>query len=216
MPVAIPSIQVTANDGYNSIAFTNSDTPSYNRLQRNGVTLCRTIGVDDVFDDYTVAANVLYSYVGSAIDSGGQESAPSTTETSTVTVDLAYLFEVTKGATSNKTGTMLQLFNFEGQNEERQREGVIQINHGLTKPVIKVDEIGARRVECPIYIPDSEKATVVPALRTMLKSNALFCFRDPQGLVIFGTFPTQELKFDLNITGTLILVESSYSEEVPA
>lgn len=214
MPIATPALTVNIADDHISVTFANSDTPTFNFLKRNSVYISKTIASDGAFLDYQTRSGEQVFYVGSAFD-GTQESAPTSPQTGTVTLDLATIHKVRKSATSNISGAGIELFNQEGQQQTRTRESEILQLAAQEQPRIKTSELVGRYVECPIYILRADWGAMIPALEAMIWSDDLFCFRDQFGELMFCTFPDQEAKFtQFKYNITLRLIESAYSEAV--
>lgn len=223
MPVGTPIITPFADTAAGNIAvsFDNSGTTNLNYLKRDGIFIGKTIPDDSpdpdlaVFFDYQTASGQQVSYVGIGFG-GGQESFPTAPITATLTLSSAWLHQVAKGTNGNigNDFVALELFNLEGQTQKISREGNVLRLAATEKPRIRTASQTQRIIECPILIPYSDRATVMPVLEQVLWSNSLFCFRDPIGHLIFCTIPSQETHTDINVEMTLILVESDYNEAI--
>jgi hypothetical protein len=222
MPIFTPVITVFEDTaaGHISVSFNSGSGTVFNRLKRNGVLIGATIPHDSpdpdlaVFNDAQTRSGEQVSYIGSSIDSSGQESFPTAPITGTVTLSTAWLHEVTKGTNGNVLGTAIELFNLEGQSQKRVREGNVLRLAALEKPRIKTASQVARTIEVPIIVPRAERRITIPILEEILWSNSLFCFRDALGELMFCTIGPQETRTDLNMEMTLVLTESSYSEAI--
>jgi hypothetical protein len=217
--IAQPDITVTPHMGYNEIVFANSDTPAANILKRTLpgvelVTLTKTLGNDGTYLDYTPEAGLSYGYIGSALDGSANESAPTAAATSIVSIDSCLIFQVTKGAATNKTGVMLELFNLEGSKRNYSRAANILSLAAGEKPAIKTSPIVGRYFEIPILIKNSDLAATIPDLEAFLNSDECFCVRLPDGDKMFCSVPQNEFEIDFNVDMVLRLVETAYSESV--
>jgi hypothetical protein len=213
-------------EGLIRVIFDNpgSATTPLNRLRRNGVILSSAIPRDvpdpdaAVYRDYNVPSGVQVSYVGNTVTTGGEESAPTAPITATLTLSNVWIHHVAKNSSSNlgELG-VLELLNPETQSQKVSREGNILRLAAVEKPRIKSAPHVARTVECPIKVLNGDRTTVMPLLEAMLWSNELFCFRNPDGNLMFCTIdPNNETSTDLHVDLVLKLTESAYDEEESA
>jgi hypothetical protein len=219
MAVLTPNITVGANDGFIGVTFFNSVPVTFNYLKRNGIYIGKTIGSSELdpsvgfFNDYQTRNGEQVFYTGSAFD-GTQESAPTAPHTGTVTLSSVFIHKVMKGVTSNADGIVLELFNLEGQKVTQSREGNVLRLAAQEKPRIRTASQTQRIVECPILIRNEDVGEIIPTLEEMIWSNSLHCFRDALGELIYGTFPSQEMKIDINRNINLVLWESAFNEAI--
>jgi hypothetical protein len=216
MPIATPAITLNVASDHIGITFANSDTPSANFLRRNGVYISKTIANDGTFLDYQTRNGEQVFYVGSAYD-GTQESAPTAPKTAIVSLSLATIHKVTKGATSNvaANGGPIELSNPAGQRQVRGREGNRLRLAAQEKPRFKTSPLTGRYIECPIFILREDWGSVLPDFEAMIQSNDLFCYRDQTNELMFFTFPDQEAKFtQFRYSMNMMMVESAYSEAI--
>lgn len=225
MAIQTPTITPNVNDGNISISFDNTGTaPAFNLLQRDGIYISRTIPDDSpdpdlaVFFDYQTRSGQQVSYIGSCVDGSGNESFPTAPITATLTLSSVWLHQVAKNANGNIDTNLaaLELINPGPQRQTFTREANVLRLAASEKPRILTAPQVARIIECPIIVLNQDRSTVMPILEQYLWSDELFCYRDPDGELMFCTIGNQETSTDLNVTMTLILTESSYSEAVNA
>jgi hypothetical protein len=169
---------------------------------------------EGTFSDYQWASGKQYEYVAIGFDSSGNASPPSAVAVGTGSLSTAVITSVAKAADTNFGGVSLQIYNQEGQKRNYEIESNLLIMPGRSKPVIKTSPIVGVTVEIPVLVPLADKASVMPALDAILRSNAVFSYRDALGNFFFGTWGNNSLSLSIRSEFTLVFTESDYHQSV--
>jgi hypothetical protein len=169
---------------------------------------------EGTFSDYQWRHGKQYEYVAIGYDSSGNASPPSAVVSGIGTLETAAISSVAKAADTNVGSITLQLYNQEGQRRNYDIESNVLIMPGRSKPVIKVSPIVGFSIDIPVLIPLSDKTSVMPALDVILRSNAVFTFRDALGNFLFGTFGNNSINTGIRSEFTLTITETDYQPSV--
>jgi hypothetical protein len=230
MPLLAPIITVDEDPrGFNLISFSSSEIANFSLDRRSPegelVLLTKTVSPDNGmgFRDFTVASGKQYTYSEFVIDEDGHRSPPSTSKTAILTLSSVHLHRVEKNAVRNcalfgsdefNDFDIVELFNLEGQKTTETRPANVLRLAAVEQTRIKTAPHTQTIIECPIIIPRRDLAAMKRPFEAMLRSNDLWCFRDPLGTLIFCTLPSQETHTDINLECTIIMWESDYSEHI--
>jgi hypothetical protein len=219
--LTVSQLTTTGFVGANAVRCINGVPTDLNEVHRiapdgTDVVLTRILEDGEYFRDFHVQPFETYSYYAIARNSFEPTSTPSNVVSVALSISSGMLHKPTKEASFNKAlpdEAILELFNQEGQKDRRTRESNVLVMPALAKPKITTSPIVGRTLEIPIIVPNSDFAAL-EILRGYLRSNDLFCYRDGIGTLMFGTFPNQSLKTDINGVATILMNESDYDENV--
>lgn len=218
-----PTIILTANttDSRIEIAVTNSGTvPDYNEIWRfksgeSAIRITATLPANGVFYDYNVASAITYFYFARAVTVGG-DSLDSATSSTSVTLTVTRLHTVAKNAANNIDSTygLLTLPLTAPVGRPNNREDRVFVEPARTKPVIATSDIVSRGYN-GILMFTGFPSTTLDTLISMYEQNEVYCVRDVDSHLLFGTLPSLPVSYQHTYAQVeLNLEQTDYIEAV--
>ncbi len=219
-PPAVPTIDVTSNDGYLNIAVTNpvpsgtepivSTNDIYRRVlgQTEWIRIQMGIALNGSYSDYAVASEITYEYKVRANGDNGTYS-DSAVGSSSLILTAVYLHDV-----KDPVGTVHR-FKYDGSGRDAswQPEATMMQFAGRTRPVAEFGESEEGRISVQLQMLRSDLD--YSKLQTLIKSKSTLCYRDGRGRKMFGvvlSLPERDETF--GYTKTIEVIETAYSEVV--
>jgi hypothetical protein len=214
-----PTLAITANDTYLSIAVTNAfPQPLYNMLEKwllgeTPVFITKTLPANDTFEDYNVAAGKTYFYQVTAVYSDGVTITSPVYSSDPITLSLLTLHKVIHGATTNKSGDIVQVRNRipQARNWERVEQSFVTL--AATAPLVHASDVVFRDYAANLISANNEQENLA-ALEDLYDDKATVCVRDQIGNLMFATISDLQETLGYNDFVQFKSDETDYSEAV--